>query len=510
LRRLGPIVFLAFALALDASGAGATGIKAPHPPVSAPPVASPPHRPPPLPPTNTPIVVPPIVVPPVVIPPVVVPPVVPPVVIPRLPGVGIEVRVPAEVMPPIPRAPKPPVPVGVPGRDTAGVLPDAADSGTEPAAATAPIRPGAPSSTLAGVATRDFAANRVLVAIPLDRAGDPGRGNTNVADDYGLDVEGEADLLSLGVRLVTFTVVRPRGLGDLLDQMGLDARFQSAQPVFRYRVNAGLTALLPGPSYPAQNMRLPSARLLASGAGVIVSLVDTHVAELPSLRGHVVERVALVPGGDGLHGTALAGLIASVAPDARLIAIEAFDERANGPNGDAEATTMTLARAIDVALNRKSDVINLSIAGPRDPLIGRMVRQALSQGTILVAAAGNDGPTAPPRYPAAYDGVIAVTASDSRNQLYPLAARGPHIAIAAPGVDVPVELPDAMVGYFSGTSVAAAEVAGVAALLRERAPRLASADARRLLKATATPMPEGPGLVDAFAALSRASPFAQR
>jgi len=75
---------------------------------------------------------------------------------------------------------------------------------------------------------------------------------------------------------------------------------------------------------------------------------------------------------------------------------------------------------------------------------------------------------------------------------------------------VPVELPDAMVGYFSGTAVAAAEVAGVAALLRERAPRLASAEVRRLLRETAVPMPEGPGLVDAFAALSRASPLAQR
>jgi subtilisin family serine protease len=360
---------------------------------------------------------------------------------------------------------------------------------------------------LAGVTARDYVASQVLVAIPLARAADPG----GVANDYGLMVDGETSLPSLGLRLVTFTVVRPRGLGDLLDLIGLDSRVQSAQPVFRYRINAGLSAALPHPSYPALNMRLPSARLLASGTGVVVSLIDTHVAHLPSLRGHVVERVALVPGGDGLHGTALAGLIAAIAPDARLIAIEAFDERANGPNGDAEATTLTLARAIDVALNRKSDVINLSITGPRDPLIGRMVRHALSQGTILVAAAGNEGPTAPPRYPAAYDGVIAVTATDSRDQLYALAARGPHVAVAAPGVDVPVELPDAMVGYFSGTSVAAAEVSGIAALLRERAPRLASGEARRLLKETATPMPAGgPGLVDAFAALSRVSPLAQR
>ena len=529
MRRHGLIALLALAIAFDAASAGATGphstgIKVPpttHPTTPTPPVVTHHPRPtPPRPPIFVPTpprpVTPPVVAPrPPVVPSPNIPIVVPPVLVPPIPSIPtpiIDVRVPAEVMPPIPRAPTAPLPVGLPGTDKTDLAPD--PTLAAPAQTPAPFRPGAPSSALAGAAVRDFVANRVLVAIPITRSAEPGRNSTDVADDYGLSVDDETSLPSLGVRLVTFTVVRPRSLGDLLDQMGLDARLQSAQPVFRYRINASpmaslAAAPLPG-IYPAQNMRLPSARLMASGTGVVVALIDTHVAQLPSLRGHVVERVALVPGGDGLHGTALAGLIASVAPDARLVAIEAFDERTGDANGGAEATTLTLARAIDVALNRKADVINLSIAGPRDPLIGRMVRHALSQDVIVVAAAGNDGPTAPPRYPAAYDGVIAVTATDSRDQLYPLGARGPHVAIAAPGVDVPVELPDAMVGYFSGTSIAAAEIAGVAALLRERAPRLASAEARRLLKETATPMPSGPGLVDAFAALSRVSPLAQK
>jgi subtilisin family serine protease len=234
------------------------------------------------------------------------------------------------------------------------------------------------------------------------------------------------------------------------------------------------------------------------------------VAPLATLDGRVAERISLIPsGGAGRHGTALAGLIAEVAPSARLLSIEAFADDPSDP-GAGVSTTLALARALDAAIERKADVINLSVAGPRDPVVGRLVRLALSRGIVVVAAAGNEGPDAPPRYPAAYDGVIAVTATDARDRPYSGGAQGTHVAVAAPGVDVRTTVAEGVVGYVTGTSVSAAQVSGVAALLRERAPGLGSGEARRLLKETATPLPAGPGIVDAFAALSRATGYAGR
>lgn len=386
---------------------------------------------------------------------------------------------------------------------TAGAAPAAAPASraAELAPFVRPVLPraGAPSAAMLGLATREMVVNQLVAIVPVN----PG---DNLARDYGLAVDDEATIRSLGVRLVTFTVIRPRGLGDIIDQMGLDSRVQGAQPNFRYRTSASAIV----GAYPQNRMRIEPALGMATGAGVTVALIDTRVAELSSLVGHVAERVSVISnGGRGRHGTALAGLIADVAPAARLLSIEAFADDPGDPDVGV-STTLSLARALDAAIDRKVDVINLSVAGPRDPLIGRLVRLALSKGIVVVAAAGNDGPDAPPRYPAAYDGVVAVTATDARDRPYTAAAQGLHVAVAAPGVDVRATVAEGVVGYVTGTSVAAAQVSGVAALLRERAPRLGSGEAKRLLKETASPLAEGPGMVDALAAVSKATAFAGR
>lgn len=99
-------------------------------------------------------------------------------------------------------------------------------------------------------------------------------------------------------------------------------------------------------------------------------------------------------------------------------------------------------------------VVNVSLAGPYNRLLEKAVRHAASRGMIIVAAAGNDGPEAAPRYPAAFDEVIAVTAVDRSLEVYNKAVRGSHIDFAAPGVDVFVTS-ESEGKYLSGTSVAA-------------------------------------------------------
>src|SRR5204862_4394289 len=121
------------------------------------------------------------------------------------------------------------------------------------------------------------------------------------------------------------------------------------------------------------------------------------------------------------------------------------------------------------------------------------------------------GPRSPPLFPAADPNVIAVTATDSDDALFANANRGSHIAVAAPGVDILVPAPDGTYQFTTGTSVAAAEVSGVVALLIERNPSLKPADVRRILMRTAKDLgakgrdPEfGAGLVNAFEAVRAA------
>ena len=115
--------------------------------------------------------------------------------------------------------------------------------------------------------------------------------------------------------------------------------------------------------------------------------------------------------------------------------------------------------------------------------------------------------------PGAYPGVIAVTATDSRDQLFPDSNRGIYIAVAAPGVDVFAPAPDGGYQLTTGTSVAAAEVSGIAALLIQRNPALTPAAVRKILMETAKPLGPKPrnrdfgaGLVNAFDAVRAARP----
>ena len=143
-----------------------------------------------------------------------------------------------------------------------------------------------------------------------------------------------------------------------------------------------------------------------------------------------------------------------------------------------------------------------------DPGDHRSLAAAHKKGIVLVAAAGNAGPKSPPLYPAADPDVIAVTATDAGDKLLAQSNRGPHIALAAPGDQILVALPDGDYEMSSGTSYAAAEVSGIVALMLQREPTLTPDKARAILMATAKDLgakgrdPEfGAGLADAYGAV---------
>jgi subtilisin family serine protease len=155
----------------------------------------------------------------------------------------------------------------------------------------------------------------------------------------------------------------------------------------------------------------------------------------------------------------------------------------------------------------------MSFTGEPDPLLAAALAAARGRGVVLVAAAGNAGPNSPPLFPASDPGVIAVTATDENDRLFPAANRGAYIAVAAPGVDVVEPAPNASYKLVSGTSVAAAHVSAVAALLVARKPSLRADEVRAILVTTARKPGRGEqqdglgaGLTDALAAVRSVEP----
>jgi len=297
-----------------------------------------------------------------------------------------------------------------------------------------------------------------------------------------------------------------------------DGSVRSVQPNFRFFLQQQKTPPAEGDQaqYALAKLRLPEAHKLAHGTGIRVAVIDSGIdAKHHELAGSIVDSFDALASGEGphVHGTGIAGAIAAharlmgSAPAAQLVAIRAFSGSANG----AQSNSWVILKALDYAARQNARIINMSFAGPKDPLIERGINAEAARGIVLIAAAGNAGAKSPPLYPAADPNVIAVSATDSDDHLFEQSNRGKHIAIAAPGAQVLVVIPD---GYemASGTSFAAAEVSGIAALLLQRDPALTPDKLRKILESTAQDLgPKGRdiqfgfGLADAYAAVAAQS-----
>ncbi|MDO8799589.1 S8 family serine peptidase [Phenylobacterium sp.] len=201
------------------------------------------------------------------------------------------------------------------------------------------------------------------------------------------------------------------------------------------------------------------------GSGVRIGLVDGGVAAHPSLG--PVEQRGFAPGGlkVSAHGTAVASLMVGrsrafrgAAPGARLLVADVYG---GSPTGGSAAI---IAQALAWMARSKVPVINVSLVGPPNVTLRAAVAALTARGHLVVAAVGNDGPAAPPLYPAAYPGVVAVTGVDSRRRVLPEAGRGGHVDFAAPGADMAGASSQGGYVALRGTSFAAPLVAGRLAL----------------------------------------------
>jgi Subtilase family/The GLUG motif len=270
--------------------------------------------------------------------------------------------------------------------------------------------------------------------------------------------------------------------------------------------------------YVLEKLKIADVHRMVRGTNVTIAVIDSEIdAAHPDLEGVVAQRFSAVgvPEKPHAHGTGMAGAIAShqrllgTAPAARLLAVHAFSTAA----ATAESTTFNILKGIDWSVREGARIINMSFAGPKDPSLERALKAAYDKGIVLIAAAGNAGPRSPPLYPGADPNVIAVTATDTDDKIFTGANRGKYISVAAPGVDILVPAPEGDYQITTGTSVAAAEVSGIVALLLERNPKLTPADIRRILTQSAKRLGPGErddsfgsGLIDPLQALQLADP----
>lgn len=188
-----------------------------------------------------------------------------------------------------------------------------------------------------------------------------------------------------------------------------------------------------------------------------VGMIDTGVASHPALVGpQVVSRdfshgQSAIPTG---HGTAVASILVSDGASSIHVAnIFRGGEAALFTSADS------IASALEWMVANRVPVINMSLSGPRNAILDRLIQRSAARGTVIVAAAGNSGPSAPPAYPAALSSVIAVTAVDSNLRVYRYANQGPYLDVAARGVNEPAARASGGTALFTGTSFATPHVA---------------------------------------------------
>ena len=357
-----------------------------------------------------------------------------------------------------------------------------------------------------------FVATEVLVALPSNFT--PQALDTLARRHRLVRLESQAIGLT-GTTFHRWQITDQRSVADVVRALEADTGVRAAQPNYRFTLQQTQGRAADDYQYALAKLRLPEAHRLATGESVLIAVIDNGVDTAhPELADVIAGSFDATdrPAPPAHHGTGIAGTIAAralltgVAPAARILAIRAFAP--TGKRDEDGSTSLTVLKSIDWAVSNGARVINMSFAGPRDPELALALAAAAKKGVVLVAAAGNAGPKAAPRYPAADPNVIAVTATDPDDKLFVRSSRGHHIAIAAPGVDILAPAPSDTYQTMTGTSVAAAQVSGIVALLLEARPSLTPQDVRKALLSTARDLgPEGrddqfgAGLADAYGAV---------
>lgn len=328
----------------------------------------------------------------------------------------------------------------------------------------------------------------------------------SLEEDYGLREVSAWPIEPLHMHCTVLEVPDGTDRGTLLAALAHDRRIKLAQPLQSFATRTeDYNDPYVGLQHGFQEMDVAGAHPWSRGEGVKVAIIDTGVdTQHPDLQGNIVTAANFVDSDDqqfrrDRHGTEMAGIIAAVAnnregivgiaPAARLLLFKACWQARLDADA-ARCNSFTLARALVAAFDAHAQIVNLSLAGPSDPLLSDLIREGVHRGILFVgAAAGETSGEGLLHQP----GVIEVASAGNPSVL--------DSAVYAPGREILTLLPGGHYDFASGDSVATAEVSGVLALLLAKKAGLTATDAYRLLHdSSAHPGGESTG-VDACAAI---------
>ncbi len=341
-----------------------------------------------------------------------------------------------------------------------------------------------------------------------DTAGEAARRRIaeSVAREQGLTVQSGWPMPVIGVDCYVLRAPPGANIDEVVQHVSKDRRVEWAQPMNRFRALADPPAPTKESLYPLQ----PSAKLwqldelhkVSTGRDVRVAVIDSGVdASHPDLAGRIAVERNFVDARTQVaeaHGTAVAGIIGArgagvvgIAPQAELLALRACWEESAA---STLCSSFTLAQALQAAIIADAQVINMSLSGPDDRLLARLIDVALDHGATVVGAV--DARAADGGFPASHPGVLAV--SDRTG--------APDAALPAPGDDVPAPAPGGRWNFVSGASFATAHVAGLLALVREVTRHPSMRQSAAWVRFPLSSPGGAAGYIDACATLRRSAP----
>ncbi len=315
----------------------------------------------------------------------------------------------------------------------------------------------------------------------------------NIEDEYHLQKLTEWPMTEVGIHCAVYLVPSDQSVEKTIENLEQDKRVEIVQKMHLFTTR---THKYSDPYYRLQsnlhNMQIDRAHSLSTGQNVTIAMIDTGVdLNHPDLKGQITYNknfVSVVSSSfsNDMHGTAVAGVLVArsdnkkgiigVAPNAKLIALKAcWPNQAN--SFDATCNSFTLALAVNTAIKLGANILNMSLTGPKDPLLEKLLNKAMEKG-IIVIAADPGFRHVNERFPASLNNVIAVQTlvmSDANKKTQ-------SQLIFAPGENILTTVPYGSYDYISGSSISAAQISGIVALLLELNPDMTMVEAKKILQ----------------------------
>lgn len=316
----------------------------------------------------------------------------------------------------------------------------------------------------------------------------------SIEADYNIKILSQWPIREIGEHCVVFLVSEDQSIVEVINALTNDNRIDNVQTMSTFKV---MTDKYNDPYYRLQtnihSMNLAEIHSQTTGKNVTIAIIDTGVDTMhPDLEGQIQQSKDFVAQklsdsfGDN-HGTAIAGVIVAkanngqgivgIAPDSHLIALKACWGIKAG-SLEAICNSFTLALAINTAIEMKADILNLSLTGPHDPLLARLIEKAMQRG-ILIIASQPDSEDEKSGFPAQQPGVIGVRCLS--NKAIQSSSENHTLTVSAPGEEILTTLPKGAYDFVSGSSLATAHVSGLAALLLQLKHSLTKQELFKLL-----------------------------